>query len=89
MRFPCDGLAFLLITGTVVQRSVRCVCVDVYSYAEDDMVIDPLLADHLAHFGIDIMSMKKVVKVVRHLAMSFYKVEAGLLHICALEWTTE
>jgi len=33
---------------------------DVYSYPEDDMVIDPLLADHLAHFGIDIMSMKKV-----------------------------
>jgi len=24
------------------------------------MVVDPLLADHLAHFGIDIMSMKKV-----------------------------
>jgi len=33
---------------------------DVYSYAEDDMVIDPLLADHLAHFGIDIMNLKKV-----------------------------
>jgi len=33
---------------------------DVYSYPEDDMVVDPLLADHLAHFGIDIMSMKKV-----------------------------
>ncbi|KAH9255761.1 hypothetical protein BASA81_006155 [Batrachochytrium salamandrivorans] len=25
---------------------------DVYSYAEDDMVIDPLLVEHLAHFGI-------------------------------------
>ena len=37
-----------------------CLLADVYSYAEDDMVIDPLLADHLAHFGIDIMSMKKV-----------------------------
>jgi len=33
---------------------------DVFSYPEDDMVVDPLLADHLAHFGIDIMSMKKV-----------------------------
>ena len=37
-----------------------CMLADVYSYPEDDMVIDPLLADHLAHFGIDIMSMKKV-----------------------------
>ena len=33
---------------------------DVYSYEEDDMVEDPYLAKHLAHFGIDIMSMQKV-----------------------------
>lgn len=33
---------------------------DVYSYDEDDMVIDPLLSKHLAHFGIDITSMTKV-----------------------------
>ena len=33
---------------------------DVYSYDEDDMVVDPLLTQHLAHFGIDIASMTKV-----------------------------
>ena len=33
---------------------------DVYSYDEDDMVLDPKLADHLAHFGIDVQSQKKV-----------------------------
>ena len=33
---------------------------DVYSYAEDDMVDDPLLSKHLAHWGIDIMAMEKV-----------------------------
>jgi ubiquitin carboxyl-terminal hydrolase 5/13 len=33
---------------------------DVYSYAEDDMVDDPLLAQHLAHFGINITQMEKV-----------------------------
>ena len=33
---------------------------DVYSYLEDDMVEDPLLNKHLAHFGIDIASMIKV-----------------------------
>jgi hypothetical protein len=37
----------------------KCVA-DVYSYAEDDTVEDPLLADHLAHFGIDFSSLRKV-----------------------------
>ncbi|XP_024356450.1 ubiquitin carboxyl-terminal hydrolase 14 [Physcomitrium patens] len=32
---------------------------DVYSYAEDDTVEDPLLAEHLAHFGIDFSSLRK------------------------------
>lgn len=34
--------------------------VDVYSYDEDDMVLDPNLAEHLAHFGIDMLKMQKV-----------------------------
>ena len=38
--------------------------IDVYSYDEDDMVLDPKLAEHLAHFGIDIMSMKKTDKTM-------------------------
>lgn len=33
---------------------------DVYSYEEDDMVEDPLLPQHLQHFGIDITNMTKV-----------------------------
>ncbi|XP_013587490.1 PREDICTED: ubiquitin carboxyl-terminal hydrolase 14 isoform X2 [Brassica oleracea var. oleracea] len=32
---------------------------DVYSYPEDDSVLDPLLAQHLAHFGIDFSSLQK------------------------------
>ena len=34
---------------------------DVYSYApdEDDMVEDPGLAQHLAHWGIDIMQVSR------------------------------
>lgn len=35
---------------------------DVYSYAEDDMVEDPKLIDHLAHFGIKITQMEKTDK---------------------------
>jgi len=33
---------------------------DVYSYSEDDMVEDPYLKKHLAHFGINMEGMKKV-----------------------------
>ena len=33
---------------------------DVFSYEEDDSVIDPQLAQHLAHFGIDFASLTKV-----------------------------
>ncbi|XP_019442657.1 PREDICTED: ubiquitin carboxyl-terminal hydrolase 14-like isoform X3 [Lupinus angustifolius] len=32
---------------------------DVYSYPEDDSVLDPLLAEHLAFFGIDFSSLQK------------------------------
>ncbi|XP_052286427.1 ubiquitin carboxyl-terminal hydrolase 5-like isoform X2 [Dreissena polymorpha] len=37
---------------------------DVYSYEEDDMVDDPFLAKHLAHFGINITSMQKTEKTM-------------------------
>lgn len=33
---------------------------DVYSYDEDDMVLDSKLPEHLTHFGIDMMTMEKV-----------------------------
>ena len=35
---------------------------DVFSYDEDDMVEDPKLAQHLAHFGINMMIMEKVIE---------------------------
>ena len=34
---------------------------DVYSYDEDDMVEDCRIKEHLAHFGINIENMEKVV----------------------------
>ncbi|GJN37313.1 hypothetical protein PR202_gb26251 [Eleusine coracana subsp. coracana] len=34
-------------------------CSDVFSYPEDDSVEDPLLAQHLSHFGIDFSSLQK------------------------------
>ncbi|XP_030385428.1 ubiquitin carboxyl-terminal hydrolase 5 [Scaptodrosophila lebanonensis] len=35
---------------------------DVFSYPEDDMVLDPYLEKHLAHFGINMAAMKKSEK---------------------------
>ena len=35
-----------------------------FSYDEDDMVEDPNLAQHLAHFGINITQMEKVTVTV-------------------------
>lgn len=37
---------------------------DVYSYAEDDMVEDHHLTEHLDHFGIDLRHMQKVISFV-------------------------
>ncbi|XP_051174757.1 ubiquitin carboxyl-terminal hydrolase 5 [Leptopilina boulardi] len=35
---------------------------DVYSYDEDDMVLDPKLIEHLAHWGVNITQMEKTEK---------------------------
>lgn len=40
---------------------------DVFSYDEDDMVEDPHLAQHLAHFGINITQMEKTDKTMAEL----------------------
>lgn len=40
---------------------------DVYSYDEDDMVLDPNLAEHLSHFGIDMLKMQKTDKTMTEL----------------------
>ncbi|KAH9525074.1 Ubiquitin carboxyl-terminal hydrolase 5, partial [Bulinus truncatus] len=40
---------------------------DVYSYAEDDMVEDPHLAKHLAHFGINVTALEKTDKTMTEL----------------------
>lgn len=37
---------------------------DVFSYPEDESVLDPHLAEHLAFFGIDFSSLQKVSKKV-------------------------
>ncbi len=41
---------------------------DVYSYDEDDMVEDPKLAQHLAHFGINVAVLEKV-RIIKRLSI--------------------
>lgn len=46
------------------------VSADVYSYDEDDMVLDPKLPEHLSHFGIDMMTMEKVRVISNNLFLN-------------------
>lgn len=40
---------------------------DVWSYPEDDMVIDSLLDEHLAHWGLDRFDLIRLVVLVEFL----------------------
>ncbi|KAG5683961.1 hypothetical protein PVAND_013216 [Polypedilum vanderplanki] len=44
---------------------------DVYSYAEDDMVIDPYITQHLLHFGINIGQMQKTEKSMVEMELEY------------------
>lgn len=44
---------------------------DVFSYPEDDMVIDPNLTKHLSHFGINISAMEKVLNKIYYTIILF------------------
>ena len=65
-HFEATGSKYPLVVklGTITPHGA-----DVYSYAkdEDDLVKDPLLAEHLAHWGIDVMRMKKTEKTMAEL----------------------
>lgn len=62
LRFYVDkcGFSWSLEVLIASAHTVANILADVYSYPEDDSVLDPLLAKHLAHFGIDFSSMQKV-----------------------------
>lgn len=67
-HFEATGSRYPLVVklGTITPHGA-----DVYSYAkdEDDLVKDPLLSEHLAHWGIDIMIMKKTEKNMAELQL--------------------
>ncbi|EGD75060.1 ubiquitin carboxyl-terminal hydrolase [Salpingoeca rosetta] len=61
-HFNETGYPLAVKLGTITPEGA-----DVYSYAEDDMVIDPQLDKHLAHFGINILEQKKTAKTMTEL----------------------
>ncbi len=82
-HFEATGKKYPLVVklGTITPAGA-----DVYSYAEDegDMVLDPRLAEHLAHWGINVLQMEKTEKtmaeleIATNLAVEFDKItEAG------------
>lgn len=44
---------------------------DVFSYDEDDMVIDPNLVTHLSKFGINVAKMEKTEKTMLELEIDY------------------
>jgi len=68
-QFETTGSKYPLVVklGTITPTSA-----DIFSYAKDenDMVLDPLLAQHLSHWGIDIMQQEKTEKTMAELQVS-------------------
>uniref|UniRef100_A0A672HI28 Ubiquitin carboxyl-terminal hydrolase n=1 Tax=Salarias fasciatus TaxID=181472 RepID=A0A672HI28_SALFA len=56
LHFQETGYPLAVKLGTITPDGA-----DVYSYDEDDMVLDSKLPEHLSHFGIDMMTMEKAM----------------------------
>lgn len=60
--FKQTGYPLTVKLGTITSEGG-----DVYSYDEDDMVVDPKLTEHLAHFGINVANLEKTDKTMTEL----------------------
>eukprot|EP00616_Rhizochromulina_sp_CCMP1243_P005857 CAMPEP_0118975056 /NCGR_PEP_ID=MMETSP1173-20130426/14328_1 /TAXON_ID=1034831 /ORGANISM="Rhizochromulina marina cf, Strain CCMP1243" /LENGTH=845 /DNA_ID=CAMNT_0006924877 /DNA_START=18 /DNA_END=2555 /DNA_ORIENTATION=- len=71
-HFEATGKQYPLVVklGTITPAGA-----DVYSYApdEDQMVTDPKLAEHLAHWGINVMELEKTDKTMAELEFDLNK----------------
>ena len=67
-RFPLS-----VKLGTISSKEGSAGVADVYSYAEDDMVVDAHLAEHLAHWGIDVYAMEKTAQSLDEMALEANK----------------
>lgn len=64
-HFKETGYPLAVKLGTITPDGA-----DVYSYDEDDMVLDPKLPEHLSHFGIDMMTMEKTERTMTELEIA-------------------
>lgn len=64
-HFKETGYPLAVKLGTITPDGA-----DVYSYDEDDMVLDSKLAEHLSHFGIDMMTMEKTERTMTELEIA-------------------
>ncbi|XP_030639717.1 ubiquitin carboxyl-terminal hydrolase 5 isoform X2 [Chanos chanos] len=64
-HFQQTGYPLAVKLGTITPDGA-----DVYSYEEDDMVLDPKLPEHLTHFGIDMMTMEKTERTMTELEIA-------------------
>nr|CAG4643726.1 EOG090X0181 [Lepidurus arcticus] len=62
-HYEKTGYPLAVKLGTITSEGQA----DVYSYAEDDMVEDPYLEQHLLHFGINMAYLKKTDKSMAEL----------------------
>uniref|UniRef100_A0A8C8DZ67 Ubiquitin carboxyl-terminal hydrolase n=1 Tax=Oryzias sinensis TaxID=183150 RepID=A0A8C8DZ67_9TELE len=65
LHFQETGYPLAVKLGTITPDGA-----DVYSYDEDDMVLDSKLAEHLSHFGIDMMTMEKTERTMTELEIA-------------------
>ncbi|XP_064204025.1 ubiquitin carboxyl-terminal hydrolase 5-like isoform X1 [Anguilla rostrata] len=65
LHFQQTGYPLAVKLGTITPDGA-----DVYSYEEDDMVLDSKLPEHLAHFGIDMMTMEKTESTMAELEIA-------------------
>jgi len=86
-HFKDSSFPLVVKLGTITPDGTA----DVYSYApeEDDMVLDPLLEQHLAHWGIDMKEMRKVrrrlkkigAKLSQLLNLNYYKTDKSVAEL--------
>ncbi|KAJ8354938.1 hypothetical protein SKAU_G00225050 [Synaphobranchus kaupii] len=73
LYFQQTGYPLAVKLGTITPDGA-----DVYSYDEDDMVLDPKLPEHLTHFGINMMTMEKTERTMTELEIA--------VNQCVGEW---
>ncbi|KAJ8392917.1 hypothetical protein AAFF_G00071210 [Aldrovandia affinis] len=65
LYFQQTGYPLAVKLGTITPDGA-----DVYSYDEDDMVLDSKLPEHLSHFGINMMTMEKTERTMTELEIA-------------------